>query len=327
MISLVQSLQADELSAEEIMAKSQTAMSQPLRYTLVSEVGGEMVVYQKVLPDGSIATLTNFPATKQITIAYGEKHYDIRLEHQIAIDTSGMMQSMRDQAASWAEDKTPKKSYETIGVIKHNDKDCYEILETISPEFVKAIGDNVPENLKNRIPAKSRFLIDKETYLVQEKETLTEGGATLSKVEYRDMQPQPDLSDDYFQLPPDLEVWTARSREEYHAIVADRLTPKRDTIAALEEIEAMVERKRKEFDAEIEQITMEAKERHEETKKMFEERLAEEIEKTDSLQRDREGYDHPLPEPSNRRIIFVTANGVIIVLILVLWFLRKKGII
>ena len=63
MVSLVRILQADELSAEDIMAKSRAAMSQPLRYTRVSENGTEMVVYQKTLPNGSVATLMSSPAT------------------------------------------------------------------------------------------------------------------------------------------------------------------------------------------------------------------------------------------------------------------------
>ncbi|MDR1384168.1 MAG: hypothetical protein LBJ67_10035, partial [Planctomycetaceae bacterium] len=45
-----------ELTADEILAKSQEAMTQPLHYKITNN-GMEMSVYQKMLPDGKVALL------------------------------------------------------------------------------------------------------------------------------------------------------------------------------------------------------------------------------------------------------------------------------
>ena len=316
-VSSVRCLQADELSAEEIMAKSRTAMSQPLRYTSVSADGVEMTVYRKTLPNGSIAMLTNFPATKEISITYDKKHYDIHLEHQIAIDMSNVFQSANNLANSLVsdiQDDIKRKFYETAGVVKYNDRDCYEILEKITPEFKAAVWDKISENLRDKFPAKSRLLIDKESYLVQMREKFTEEGVTLSKIEYKDIHPQPDLSDDFFQLPPGLEVLSPQSIKEHTAIIKDRLMPQHtpvDVKVEFEKIEKEVKEKnplrpRRDVRKEAEEATRQFREQAELTKERV---LARE--------------EYPLPEvSSNRWIVFVAVNGTGVALLLLIFFFR-----
>jgi len=313
----VQNVRADEPSAEEIVAKSLTAMSQPLQYTLISNGGGEMLVYQKILPDGSNAMLTNYPATKRMSIVYGKKHYDIRLEHQVAIDMSSVMQGMQDRVASWTSDlndKTSKKTYELVEIIKHNDRDCYVIFETISLEFKEAIWNKISENMKNEFPAKKRFLIDKENYLMQERETLTEEGVTLSKVEYKDIRLQPDLSDDFFQLPPGLEVLYPQSTEEYTAIVTDRLMPNPPRIDVETEFKKIKEEVREKNPL---RPRRDVRKKAEEATRQFREQA--ELTKERVLARE----EYPLLETSSDRwIVFVAVNGIGILLILAIFFFR-----
>jgi hypothetical protein len=325
-ISSVRSLHADELSAEDIMAKSNVAMSQPLRYTRFSDNGVEMVVYKKTLPDGSIASLTNFPATKKILIVYGEKRYEISLEHQVAIDMSGIVPGEKDQTASWAsdlvEDKTPQKIYEYIGIVRYNDKECYEILEKISPEFREAVLEKMPENIRERVRdglrAKSRFLMDKETYLTLVSEKLTEEGITIAKVEYKDIQSQPDLSDDFFQLPHGLEVLSPQSSKEYLAIVADRLSPRHLPV------DANVKAEQERIKAEIERVKAEQERVKGEKARIDAEH---EKKKQEILSKYKDSVwsheEYPLPEPSNRWTVFVIVNGMGIALILILWLLHR----
>ena len=311
-------IQADELSAEEIMAKSQIAMSQPIRYTSVSADGSEMDVYRKSLPDGLTAMLTNSLSTKSISITYGKKNYRIFLEHQIAIDMSNIRQNVSNKAASLnsgMEDVIHKKSYKIVGIVMHKNKDCYEIQETVTPEFKKAVWDKIPDNMRDQFPAKCRFLIDKENFLVQVRETLTESGTTLSKMEYTDIRPQPDLSDDFFQLPPGLEVLSPQSNEEYIAILADKLSEQR----------SLVDR-----DAEFERIKTEIEEKYpilprRDVRKESEELIQQFRERVKTAKEDLiPPKEYPLPKPSSRWITPVVVNGIVFTLLLILWWIRRK---
>jgi hypothetical protein len=312
------------------LAKSKAAMSQPLRYTEISKSGRETVVYQKTLPNGSIAVLMSDPATKRIDIIYDKTFYKIRLEHQIAIDMTYMSGGANDQTDSLfsdLEDTTPRKSYELVGIVRYNDTDWYEILEIISPVLRAAMLERLPENIRSKIRAKSRILIDKETYLKQAEEDLTEEGTIISKTEYKDYCPQPDLSDDFFQLPPGLEVLTPRSSKEYVAILMDRRTPTPPPVTAeteksraeRERLEAELERIR----AEQERVIAEMERVKAESDKKWQEELAAHRAAMERLM-EREYY--PLPEVSKNRWIFVVSVNVIVILLwaVVWWMFRKR---
>lgn len=194
-------LWAAELTAEEIMARSETAMSQPLQYASVLSDGTEMIVYQKILSNGSMARLTNFPATKRMSLDLDEKNYEIDLEYQIVVDRSNIFQNRQDQTVSSGVDLkniSPKKTYQPIKVVDYNGKECYEIIEKISPEFKAAIWDKLSDDMRSRFPMKHRYLIDKENYLMQIDEALTEEDIILSTFEYKDIRLRSDLSDDFF---------------------------------------------------------------------------------------------------------------------------------
>ena len=91
---------AAEPSAAEILVASKVAMSRPLKYRLISG-GVETVVYQKMLPDGSMAILsdTSSQRIKKINIHYGDKNYELYLDHHVAIDMHFVYQELKSQAA------------------------------------------------------------------------------------------------------------------------------------------------------------------------------------------------------------------------------------
>jgi hypothetical protein len=236
----LQNLQAQEPSAEEIKAKSQQAMSQPLRYTIVCN-GVEMLVYQKALSDGSIAMLTDIQSPiKKTTIKYGEKHYDLYLEQQVAIDMSGIMQNLNHQFSSFFSDqnnKIAKDTIESVKVVSLDGKECYEILSATAEAF--------PSEIPDKPSIKSRLLIDKEYFLMREQEIFAKDGSTSSKLSYKDIQPQPNLTDDFFQLPPDLKILSPKSMKEYTHVVMELFAPKlpseEDADAVFEKIRKKVE--------------------------------------------------------------------------------------
>lgn len=225
---------AAEPSAAEIMAKSQAAMSQPLKFR---QIAGdvEMVVYQKPLPDGSLAILMDMSSPiKKTDIIYGDKSYELYLEHRVAFDTQFMFQSAKSKAASAASLLGDKATqfFNLVGTVQRDGKDCYEIESTLTPDMLAALAKVLPPGSMDMVPAMYRYVIEKDTYLMVEQETISRNGSSLSKVEFRDIKPQPDLSDDFFQLPPGLEVNKPKSMAEYMTLLGDMLAPKASIVTA-----------------------------------------------------------------------------------------------
>lgn len=229
-LQFLQNLQAQDLSAEEIIAKSQHAMGQPLRYTITSGDGVEMLVYQKALPDGSMAMLTDTQSPiNKTTIKYGEKHYDLYLEQQVAIDMSGVLLGVKNQYSSILSNRNSKPTQYTLEGVKierHNEKECYEVFSIMDQETKETFLAKMPADFRRKFPVKSRLLIDKENYFLHIRETFAEDGSTISRLVYKDIQHQPDLTDDFFQLPPDLEILSPESVKDHVRMTNELLKPK-----------------------------------------------------------------------------------------------------
>lgn len=215
-----------EPSATEILAESKAAMNQSLKYRHIMG-GNEMVVYQKLLPDGSMATLTEISALKQINISYGDKNYQLYLDQRVAIDMQFMYQGAKAKAASMASTLGDRiaESSRLVGTVQRDGKECYEIETTLTADALATLAESLPPEAMRTMPAKRRCVIDKATYLMVERETISPDGSSISSVEYRDIKPQPDLSDDFFQLPAGFETKEPRTMEEYTALVGEMLRP------------------------------------------------------------------------------------------------------
>ncbi len=191
--------------------------------------GTETILYQKTLPDGSMASLSETTAPiKRIRITYGDKSYELYLEHRVAIDTQFVYQGARSQAASILSMLGGKaaESSKILGTVQRDGKECYEIESTLLPDVVASLVKAAPPETKNMMPAKFRYVIEKNTNLMVEMETVSQNGSPLSKVEYKDVTLRSDLSDDLFLLPPGLELKTPKSLEEYMTLVVDMMSPK-----------------------------------------------------------------------------------------------------
>ena len=224
----------DAPSASEILASSKTAMSRPLKDRLVTG-GVEMVVYQKMLPDGTMATLseTSTPI-KKISIVRGEDNYDLFLERRLAIDTKVAFQPGKDLiAAITSKPGVRTGNWERLaGTVKRNGVDCYVIESALPAKERDALSKVVPAGTAGLIPAMSRQVIDKRTWLVVETESLSSSGASLSKVELKDITAQPDLADDFFVVPANFEIKKPASMTEYLDLMIGILTPKSVTASA-----------------------------------------------------------------------------------------------
>ena len=218
---------AAEPSAAEIVEASKAAMSQPLRYRVLAG-GTEMVVYQKTLSDGSLAQLVDMSSPiKRINIIYGDKSYELYLDHGVAIDTHFMYQAAKDQAATISSVVRSKAAVSSriVGTVTRDHKDCFVIESTFASEMTAELARSAALHDNDAIPATYRYVIDKHAYLMVELEIISKSGFSLSKCEFKDITPQPDLSDDFFSIPASVEVKRPASLSEYVDLITDILSP------------------------------------------------------------------------------------------------------
>lgn len=214
-------------SAEEIMAASNDAMSKPIRFE--SAFGDvRMVVYQKSLPDGSLASLSEFKGPiDKIDIEYGDKSYDLFPSLRLAIDKHLILQQTLQQARSIASQLKggAAEPPRLVGTVTYQGKECYELELLSKPSAVAAFARAFPDVSGGSLPVKTRLLIEKETYLMVLRETRAADGALQSRLEYKEITSQPDLTDEFFQLPAGIEIKTPTSLAEYVSIMTDAVSP------------------------------------------------------------------------------------------------------
>ncbi len=222
----------DSHSAGDILTRSNAAMTAPLKYRLITN-GGEMVTYQKMLPDGSMASLSEMiTPIKKILINRGAEHYEVYLDRKIAVDARAIYQGPTDQAAAISAKLggKPSNASKIAGSVQHDGVDCHVIESTLATGVLEALAKAAPAAVANMIPAMTRQVIDKKTYLPVSNETLSSKGVSIGKTEFRDFTPQPELTDDFFLLPPGLEVKSPKSMKEYMDISLALLVPKLDGV-------------------------------------------------------------------------------------------------
>jgi hypothetical protein len=285
------------------MEESQKAMGVAAHYRIVNQ-GMEVSIYQKPLPDGSIAMLTDISAPiKRSTIKYGDKSYDMYLEKKIAVDTSALLteaKSMPGIAQLFAT-KDMKVALKLTRTFTDNGKEYYEM------EQVMQIPANLPPAMAKSIPAKNRFVIDAETFLIHEHEMSASDGSSITKLRYLGFEPMPDLTDDIFQLPDGFEVLSPQSINEYAVISLDLLRPRIPPVDIQEEFERIkrgVEAKRPRQPAE-----------------MIFPVVSPPTQLPEHL--DRSQYDYPLPEKPKRPWAIIIAVNVIIVALMI-WLIYRN---
>jgi len=216
-----------DLSPPEIMAASKAAMAKPMRYRVISG-GNETVVYQKTLPDGSLASLSDVSTPfKKINIIYGSKSYELYLDRHVAIDTSFMYAAAKRQASSISASlgNKPAESSTLLNVVQRDGKDCFEIESALTQESLAAFLKALPPEARAMMPSKYRYTIEKQTYLMVQLDVLSATGSSLSHVVFKDLSPQPNMSDDLFMVPPGLEIKTPQTMREYTSLVVALASP------------------------------------------------------------------------------------------------------
>ena len=223
-----------DLTADEIMAASNDAMSKPIKYRTVNGQL-ESVVYRKTLANGTVASLTEAgPPLNTIRLKYGETNFELFPTKHLAINKHLIKENIVKQAQSAASQRknpSARTSLRLVGTVEHDGRQCYEIESILPTDVIAAVAKTMPNVSTAMVPAKTRQLIDKKSYLLVLRESILADGTSTSKIEYKDISPQPDLTDDFFQVPTGFEVRTPATSEEYVVMVSDVLVP---TLAAQE---------------------------------------------------------------------------------------------
>ena len=210
------------MSADDILKKSQEAMKPPIQYRLHT-AETDMLVSQKIMPDGTIAcrTESKLPLEK-ISVMLGEDSFDAYPTLGIAIDTKFMFHGAKTQAATIAATLQPgtTSSAKINGMVTRDGRECYEIETTVPAEAIAAFSQLLPENARKMLPTGNRFVIDQETFLMVETATISYAGQPTMTTEFKDIVLNSNLSDEIFLLPVGMEVQKPKSIREYSAIVA-----------------------------------------------------------------------------------------------------------
>ncbi len=210
------------MSADDILKKSQEAMKPPIQYRLHT-AETDMLVSQKIMPDGTIAcrTESKLPLEK-ISVMLGEDSFDAYPTLGIAIDTKFMFHGAKTQAAAIAATLQPgtTSSAKIKGMVTRAGRECYEIETTVPAEAIAAFSQLLPENARKMLPTGNRFVIDQETFLMVETATISYAGQPTMMTEFKDIVLNANLSDEIFLLPVGMEVQKPKSIREYSAIVA-----------------------------------------------------------------------------------------------------------
>ncbi len=223
----VSSASAQDLTAEEILAKSKEAMQQPLSYRIVDEKF-ETTVYQKTLADGTKAVFKEAVSKKDSLLPFkitslqkGNRSYEIYLEEGIVLDTSFRIRKTdelkkaaennsqkKEQGVEPSEQKDDLSSRYTVEIAPHNGKNCY-LVSWKAKDII------------------FRYIIEQGTFLELEVDVVKETGERLFGVnEKKDLTLCPDLTDDFFQIPPGMETKIMANEVERAAVFQEILAKK-----------------------------------------------------------------------------------------------------
>ncbi len=196
---------AQDLTAEEILAKSKEAMQQPLSYRIVDDKF-ETTVYQKTLADGTKAVFKDVglvdgssPRVKKSFLEKGNQSYEIYFEEGIVLDTSFRMPKMSESTKEKPEVK-PKgdlSSHFTVGIAQYEGRNCYQV--DLKMEDIGIV---------------SRYYIDQETFWELGFLALQKSGEIITEISRKDITFCPDLTDDFFEIPLDMEIKIVKNGEE-----------------------------------------------------------------------------------------------------------------
>jgi len=218
---------ADSLTAEQIMEQSGKVMGVAAHYRIVTQ-GMEISIFQKPLPDGSLAMLTDISAPIQrTTIMYGDNSYDLYLEQRIAVDTSVLRTEVKSTPGVSQLLSTIQDTGATLNLTRtftDNGREYHEIEQAMP--ITEELLANLPPQMAQSIPAKTRFIVDAETFLIHAKETISSNGTRIAKLQFLGFEPMPDLTDDIFQVPEGFEILSPKSIHEYATLTRSILAPK-----------------------------------------------------------------------------------------------------
>jgi hypothetical protein len=226
-----QNVAAAELSAQEIIEKAKAAMESTMKYQ-ISAAGGAAttVVYQKALTNGTMASRSE-TSSGHVKLTYlfsSGGTYQLFPDAHAAIDMSFMEQIGQGPSV----DPFAKVSLGTAewkGFTTCDDKTCYKIQAHLVPVNTNQLAAMLQQAKAKNIPIPPfpdacEYLIETNTSRVLQM-TMLHDDSKYAKMEFRDFGVLPDLSEDFFIVPPDYTIEKAASLEEYSHMVMNYLVP------------------------------------------------------------------------------------------------------
>lgn len=206
------------LTAHEILRRAKLAMRPSIRYRLVRD-GISSVVDQIALSNGKTATRVEATSPQaKISLYVDAASCEFYPDRGTGIDTSFLGKSFNDERLS-IETAALEGSLDEIGldeakvgsIVLENGRRCFEIVA----QHLSATSDGVL----------ARIVIDRSSFELVETRTVSADGATISRIEWLDIQ-RPTDQYDKFMVPDGIEFSVPQEPDEYVAALANILQPK-----------------------------------------------------------------------------------------------------
>lgn len=220
------------LTAEGILRRSKEAMKAPTRYRLIRD-GISTAVYQVELSGGATATRleTSSPEHK-ISLALDKVSCEFYPARGRGFDTSFLPKPLIDQricdqtvdAFFTNLDALTSRAAQVKTVLLESGRKCFEIAMPYHSNLMASFSQAhlAVEPIQTAIPAKTCLMIDEKTFELISARILSETGATISRLEIRDME-RPADQFDQFLVPDGIEFAVPHTAAEYDALQAGLL--------------------------------------------------------------------------------------------------------
>ena len=224
-LSICSTCLADHQSdLHEVLRLSGQHLSPPVRYRARVK-SFETTVTQKMLPSGLLASRTEAASPSQtVLISRGNSNYEVLTQSRVVIDKTRIADAaakpyvltQNECSVSFIADMPANATIarQEMTTVTRAGKEYYKITTHLSSPSIK-VTESFPASLRRGIRATQALLVEKATFTPVELEYLSPSGSSIRKIEYLEITPAPDTSDNLFELPSDYEVRTPMSIREY----------------------------------------------------------------------------------------------------------------
>lgn len=216
-------------TAQEVLDRTQSVMTSPLRYTVKSGVV-PMKVMQKRLPDGQLLTrMESDVPFRKVSLQSQDSLLDIYPDHGVIIDlqfSADHMGQLREKLKQSVAGLPAIEQGKPVmkGRVNQNGTSCFEVEVKLPSALPGLIAEMAGPDTAPAIPETQHLFVAMDTYHLVRTEMRASSGTLISYSDFSGFESATDLADALFIAPDGMEVRKPSSMIEYVQMLSD-LTP------------------------------------------------------------------------------------------------------